>query len=80
WKNNRRRHAELTQTWDLLHKFTPDYKLMFVGDATMSPYEVLQPGGSVVYYYQVAGAVWMRLLSVIFPQYSWLITVPERLW
>ncbi len=49
WRNNRRRHAEKLATWDLLHKYTPDYKIIFVGDATMSPYEILQPGGSVEY-------------------------------
>ena len=46
WKNNRRRFSEKTPTWDLIHKFNRDYKLIFVGDATMSPYEILQPGGS----------------------------------
>src|SRR5690606_41029467 len=49
WKNNRRRHAERFDTWDILRKYNPDYRLIFVGDATMSPYEVLQPGGSVEY-------------------------------
>ncbi|WP_395068290.1 VWA domain-containing protein [Paraburkholderia silvatlantica] len=80
WKNNHRRHAERTPTWDLLHKFTPDYKLIFVGDATMSPYEVLQPGGSVEYNNPEAGAVWLRRLADQFPHFAWLNPEPERLW
>jgi uncharacterized protein with von Willebrand factor type A (vWA) domain len=80
WKHNRRRHAERTPTFDVLHKFTPDYKLIFVGDATMSPYEVLQPGGSVEYNNAEAGAVWLRRLADQFPHHAWLNPEPERLW
>jgi hypothetical protein len=80
WKNNRRRHAERTPTWDVLHRFTPDYKLIFVGDATMSPYEVVQPGGSVEYSNAEAGAVWLRRLADQFPRFAWLNPEPERLW
>ncbi|KNE75442.1 Thioredoxin reductase [Candidatus Burkholderia crenata] len=63
WKNNRRRHSEHTATFDVLHKFSPDTKLIFVGDATTSPYEVVQPGGSVEYNNAEAGAVWLRRLA-----------------
>src|SRR5207245_6848617 len=49
WKDNRRRHSERTRTFDIMHKYGHDYKLVFVGDATMSPYEILQPGGSIEY-------------------------------
>jgi uncharacterized protein with von Willebrand factor type A (vWA) domain len=80
WKQNRRRHAERTATWDVLHKFTPDYKLIFVGDATMSPYEVLQPGGSVEYNNREAGAVWLRRIADHFPRHAWLNPEPEGLW
>ncbi len=80
WKNNRRRHVERTPTWDLLHKYTPDYKLVFVGDATMSPYEVLQAGGSVEYNNPEAGAVWLRRLADRFPHHAWLNPEPEGLW
>jgi uncharacterized protein with von Willebrand factor type A (vWA) domain len=80
WKNNRRRHTERASTYDVLHKFTPDYKLIFVGDATMSPYEVLQPGGSVEYNNAEAGAVWLRRLADQFPHHAWLNPEPERLW
>ncbi|QYD67646.1 VWA domain-containing protein [Paraburkholderia edwinii] len=80
WKNNRRRHTERTPTWDVLHKFSADYKLIFVGDATMSPYEVLQPGGSVEYNNQEAGAIWLRRLADHFPHFAWLNPEPEGLW
>ncbi len=80
WKNNRRRHAEKIATWDLLHKYTPDYKVIFVGDATMSPYEILQPGGSVEYNNPEAGAVWLNRLIDQFPRFVWLNPEPEGLW
>ena len=59
WKNNRRRHAERFPTWDILRKYPPDTRVIFVGDATMSPYEVLSPGGSVEYHNEEAGAEWL---------------------
>ncbi|CAN7457270.1 VWA domain-containing protein [Trinickia sp. LjRoot230] len=80
WKNNRRRHVERVPAWDVLHKFTPDYKLIFVGDATMSPYEVLQPGGSVEYDNPEAGAVWLRRFADQFPHHAWLNPEPQGLW
>lgn len=80
WKNNRRRHAEKLATWDLLHKYTPDYKIIFVGDATMSPYEILQPGGSVEYNNAEAGAVWLNRMTEQFPHFVWLNPEPEGLW
>ena len=80
WKNNRRRHAEKIATWDLIHKYTPDYKLIFVGDATMSPYEILQPGGSVEYNNAEAGAVWLNRITEQFPRFAWLNPEPEGLW
>ena len=80
WKNNRRRHAERTPTWDVLRKYTPDTKLILVGDATMSPYEILQPGGSVEYNNDEAGAVWLQRLTDQFPKFLWLNPEPERLW
>jgi uncharacterized protein with von Willebrand factor type A (vWA) domain len=80
WKNNRRRHTERISTFDLLHTFTADYKLIFVGDATMGSYEVLEPGGSVEYDNQEAGAVWLRRLADRFPHHVWLNPEPEGLW
>jgi uncharacterized protein with von Willebrand factor type A (vWA) domain len=80
WKNNRRRHAERFPTWDILRKYTPDTKLIFVGDATMSPYEILQPGGSVEYDNEEAGAEWLQRFTRQFPKFVWLNPEPEGLW
>jgi uncharacterized protein len=80
WKNNRRRHAERFPTWDILRKYKPDTKLIFVGDATMSPYEILQPGGSVEYNNEEAGAVWLQRFTSAFPKFIWLNPEPEGLW
>jgi uncharacterized protein with von Willebrand factor type A (vWA) domain len=68
WKNNRRRYAEKFPTWDIIRKYNKDYKLIFVGDATMSPYEILQPGGSVEYNNEEAGAEWLQRLTHAFPR------------
>ena len=80
WKNNRRRHAERFPTWDVLRKYTPDTKLIFVGDATMSPYEIVQPGGSVEYNNAEAGAEWLQRFTSTFPHFVWLNPEPEGLW
>jgi uncharacterized protein with von Willebrand factor type A (vWA) domain len=80
WKNNRRRHAERFSTWDVIRKYPPDTKVIFVGDATMSPYEVLQPGGSVEYNNEEAGAVWLQRFTSTFPKFIWLNPEPEGLW
>jgi uncharacterized protein with von Willebrand factor type A (vWA) domain len=80
WKNNRRRHAERFPTWDVLRKYTPDTKLIFVGDATMSPYEILQPGGSVECNNEEAGAEWLQRFTHMFPKFIWLNPEPEGLW
>ena len=80
WKNNRRRHAERFPTWDILRKYPADTKLIFVGDATMSPYEILQPGGSVEYDNEEAGAAWLQRFTQTFPKFIWLNPEPEGLW
>ena len=80
WKDNLRRHSERTPTVDILHKYAHDYKLIFVGDATMSPYEILQPGGSIEYSNDEAGAVWMRRMLDVYPKAIWLNPEPEQLW
>ncbi len=80
WKNNRRRHSERFMTWDLIRKYNADYRLIFVGDATMSPYEVLQPGGSVEYNNEEPGAVWLQRLADRFPKFAWLNPEPEGVW
>ncbi|MBB3194394.1 vWA domain-containing protein [Roseateles terrae] len=80
WRNNRRRFSEKTSTWDLLHKYNRDYKLIFVGDATMSPYEILQPGGSVEYNNEEAGAAWLQRLTQAFPKHVWINPEPAGVW
>ena len=80
WKDNRRRHAEKINTWDVLHKFPHDYKVIFVGDATMSPYEITYPGGSVEHWNEEAGAVWIDRVTQIYDSVVWLNPTPERHW
>ena len=80
WKNNRRRFAEKFPTWDILRKYNKDYKLIFVGDATMSPYEILQPGGSVEYNNEEAGAEWLQRLTHTFPKFAWINPEPQGVW
>jgi uncharacterized protein with von Willebrand factor type A (vWA) domain len=80
WKDNRRRHAERTRTSEIMHKYGHDYKLVFVGDATMSPYEILQPGGSIEYSNDEAGVVWMKRMLEIYPKAAWLNPEPEEIW
>lgn len=80
WKDNHRRHSERTPIFNILHKYTPDYKVIFVGDATMSPYEILSPGGSVEHWNEEAGAVWMKRLMDVFPRLIWLNPEQEQHW
>ena len=80
WKNNRRRFAEKHSTWDIIRKYNRDYKLIFVGDATMSPYEILQAGGSVEYNNEEAGAEWLQRLTRAFPKYAWINPEPQGVW
>ena len=80
WKDNRRRDVEKIPTWDVLHKFPHDYKVIFVGDATMSPYEITYPGGSVEHWNEEPGAIWMVRVMQIYPSCVWLNPTPERYW
>ncbi len=80
WKDNRRRFAERTPTWDVMHKFPHDYKLIFVGDAAMSPYEISHPGGSVEHFNEEAGATWLQRMANTYPATIWLNPTPEEHW
>ncbi|MEG3175715.1 VWA domain-containing protein [Sphingomonas sp. RB3P16] len=80
WKDNTRRFSERTPMWDVLHKFGHDYKLVFVGDASMSPYEITHPGGSVEHFNEESGAVWMHRLTTTYPAAVWLNPIPEQQW
>jgi uncharacterized protein with von Willebrand factor type A (vWA) domain len=80
WKNNKRRYSEKHATWDVIRKYNKDYKLIFVGDATMSPYEILQAGGSVEYNNEEAGAEWLQRLTSAFPKFAWINPEPQGVW
>lgn len=80
WKDNRRRHDEKTSTWDVLHKYPHDYRIVFVGDATMSPYEITYPGGSVEHWNEEAGAVWLARVAQIYERVVWLNPTPRAHW
>jgi hypothetical protein len=80
WKNNRRRFSEKFPTWDIIRKYNKDYRLIFVGDATMSPYEILQPGGSVEYHNEETGAEWIQRLTHAFPKHAWVNPEPQGVW
>ncbi|MEM8815796.1 MAG: VWA domain-containing protein [Pseudomonadota bacterium] len=80
WKDNRRRHAERIPTLDITHKYGADYKLVFVGDATMSPYEIVYAGGSVEHWNEEPGAVWIKRLLNTYPKAIWLNPEPQNRW
>ncbi|MCX2976325.1 vWA domain-containing protein [Candidatus Marimicrobium litorale] len=80
WRNNVRRHNERTQLLDILHKYSHDYKVVFVGDASMSPYEIVQPGGSVEHWNEEAGELWMRRMQDVYDKVIWLNPTPEEDW
>ncbi|MEO0361097.1 MAG: VWA domain-containing protein [Pseudomonadota bacterium] len=80
WKDNRRRWDQQTPTWELLRTFGSDYRVVFVGDAAMSPYEIVQPGGAVEHWNQEAGEVWLRRAIDQWPSSVWINPVPEKHW
>ncbi|MDG4894983.1 VWA domain-containing protein [Mesorhizobium sp. WSM4976] len=80
WKDNRRRLAEVIPTFDLIHKYGPDYKVIVVGDASMSPYEIAHPGGSVEHWNPEAGSVWLARLLQQWPNAIWLNPEAEKNW
>ncbi|MEM7190197.1 MAG: VWA domain-containing protein [Pseudomonadota bacterium] len=80
WKDNRRRWDQQTPTWDLIHKYGPDYKLIFVGDASMSPYEIMYPGGANEHWNPEAGEVWVRRALSQWNSAIWINPVPQKHW
>jgi uncharacterized protein with von Willebrand factor type A (vWA) domain len=80
WKNNQRRFTEKMPTWDLLHTYPHDYKLIFVGDASMSPYEIVMEGGSVEHFNEEAGKVWLERALKCWPKAVWLNPTPASHW
>ncbi len=80
WKDNRCRWTEKIPTWDVLHKYPHDYKVIFVGDASMSPYEITVPGGSVEYFNEEPGAIWLKRLTDVYESVIWLNPVKRDSW
>ncbi|HMT43888.1 MAG TPA: VWA domain-containing protein [Chakrabartia sp.] len=80
WKDNRRRFSERTPTMEVMHKFPHDYKVIFIGDAAMSPYEISHPGGSVEHFNEESGAAWMQRVVNTYPATVWLNPTPEAHW
>lgn len=80
WKNNIRRHGERTNMMDILHKYAHDYKVIIVGDASMSPYEIMQPGGSVEHWNEEAGETWIKRILNTYEKAVWINPVPENEW
>jgi uncharacterized protein with von Willebrand factor type A (vWA) domain len=80
WKDNRRRYSERIPTWRLLNSYPKDYKVIFVGDAAMSPYELTHVGGSVEHWNEEPGFVWLNRMKDQFPSMAWINPNPERYW
>ena len=80
WKDNRRRKNEILSTWELLNTYPADYRLIFVGDATMSPYEIIYPGGSVEHWNDNPGSLWMERVLSVYSRAAWLNPVEEKYW
>lgn len=80
WRNNRLRQTEKFSTWDVIHRYGNDYKLIIVGDATMSPYEILQPGGSVEHWNEETGSTWLERLTSTYRHAVWINPTPEAHW
>jgi uncharacterized protein with von Willebrand factor type A (vWA) domain len=80
WTKSKRRHAETTSTFDIINKYSKDYKVIFVGDATMAPYEVTHIGGSIEHYNEEAGATWMSRLTDHFDNIVWINPTPQEYW
>jgi uncharacterized protein with von Willebrand factor type A (vWA) domain len=80
WRDNQRRWTDKTPTWEVLHKYPHDYKVIFVGDASMSPYEITVAGGSVEYFNEEPGAVWLKRLTGVYESVVWLNPTPEKHW
>ncbi|MFO1091135.1 MAG: VWA domain-containing protein [Hyphomicrobiales bacterium] len=80
WKDNRRRHTERTPTWEVLRTYPHDYKVIFVGDAAMSPFELTHPGGSVEHMNDEAGLTWLQRVVTTWPHTVWLNPAAERTW
>ena len=80
WKDNRRRRSDQIPTWDVLHKYPSDYKVIIVGDASMSPYEITYAGGSVEHWNEEPGGLWLQRFVQTYPNLAWLNPVKSGAW
>ena len=80
WKEDRRRMNERIDTFDILHKYTHEYKVIFVGDATMAPYEITHSGGSVEHWNEEAGAIWIQRVMDVYDKVIWINPTPQDTW
>mgnify|MGYP007013255656 CR=1 FL=1 len=80
WKDNRRRHDQRIATHDVLHRYGGDYKLVFVGDASMSPLELIEPGGSIEHWNEESGMVWLQRVLATWPRTVWLNPAEREYW
>ncbi len=80
WRDNRRRHSNAVPTWDVLHTYPHDYKVIIVGDASMSPYEIAMPGGSVEHWNEEPGAIWVQRLLQVYPKTVWINPIKPNYW
>ena len=80
WRDNGRRHTERIPLMDVLHKYSADYKVVFIGDASMSPYEIAQPGGSVEHWNEEPGYIWFKRLSDVYEKVVWINPVDKKYW
>ena len=80
WRDNRRRWSEVTPTWEVFNTYGPDYKCIFVGDASMSPYEIAYPGGASEHWNEESGQVWLQRARENWPSNLWINPVAERSW
>ncbi len=80
WKQSARRHSAPIATWDVLHRLGPEWRCIFVGDAAMSPYELVQPGGAVEHWNEEPGLLWLERATSHFTHHAWINPVPERFW
>jgi uncharacterized protein with von Willebrand factor type A (vWA) domain len=80
WRDNRRRHSNAVPTWDVLHTYPHDYKVIIVGDASMSPYEIAMPGGSVEHWNEEPGAIWLQRLLQVYPKTVWINPLKPNYW
>lgn len=80
WQDNRRRTSERIPTWEVFNKYNGDYRVVFVGDATMAPYEITHAGGSVEHWNEEPGAIWLRRFSALYSKMVWINPTPQETW